>query len=70
MNVKKYSPGGMSLELKDKAVMKWSYLKILNMYKCVYHYVQENISKYIICMFDVKIHVLLLVQPLYYPGWP
>lgn len=70
MNAKKnYSPRGMSLGLKDKAVMKWSYLKILNTYKRVYHYIQKNIPKYIICMLDVKILVLLLFQTLCYAGW-
>lgn len=69
MNSKKYSPGGMSLGLKDKAVVKQYYLKLLNMYKCVYHYIQENIPKCIICILDVKKHVLLLVQPIYYPSW-
>lgn len=59
----------MGLGLKGKALMKRSYLKLLNMYKCVCNSIQRNIPKYIICMLDVKTRVLLLVQPLFYPDW-
>lgn len=41
----------MSLELKDKAVLKQSYLKILNTFKCVYYYIQEIYIKiYYLCL--------------------